>query len=90
MRMSLLSFLQHIGVGSAKFHDTLTTAWIKAVRHFMEHSSPSASFTEFIMSNPRLLDTQIMHKHYSAQLLFSAAARSAVVQPDLAPIPDYA
>ncbi len=89
MKASLLSFLEHLGVGRAKFHETITTAWTKAVRHFMELSNPSASSAEFVASNPRLLDTQIMLKHYSAHLLFSQVARSAFVQPDIAPIPEY-
>lgn len=89
MRSSLLSFLEHLGVGRAKFHETITTAWTKAIRHFMALSKPSSSAVEFIESNPRLLDTQIMLTHYSAPLLFSPVARSEFVTPDLAPIPEY-
>lgn len=89
MKVSLLSFLEHFGVGATKFHETITAAWTMAVRHFMEISSHSASYAEFIAMNPRLLDTEIMLRHYSAHLLFSQAARSAFVEPDVAPIPEY-
>jgi len=89
MKASLLSFLEHLGVGRAKFHETVTIAWTKAVRHFMERSVHSASSAEFIASNPRLLNTQIMLLHYSAQLLFSETARSTYLKPDLAPIPEH-
>ena len=89
MKASLLAFLDHLGVGSTKFHETMTKAWIKAVRHFMDLSNHAASSAEFIALNPRLLDTQIMLKHYSASLLFSPVARSEFVEPDVAPIPEH-
>ena len=87
---SLLAFLEHLGVGRSKFHETITKAWIMAVRHFMEQSEPSASSEEFIAANPRLLDTNIMLKHYSAEVLFSQEARAAFVQPDIVAIPQLA
>ena len=87
MKSSLLAYLQHVGVGRSKFHETITKAWIMAVRHFMEQSDPAASSQEFVAANPRLLDTKIMLKHYSAEVLFSQEARAAFVQPDISAIP---
>jgi hypothetical protein len=89
MKDALLAFVDHLGVGRSKFHETITRAWILAVRHFMELSPPAASATEFISANPRLLDTGIMLKHYSAEVLFSPAAREAFVRPDIRPIPEH-
>jgi hypothetical protein len=89
MKGSLLGFLEHLGVGSAKYHETVTRAWIMAVRHFMESSPPSASSMEFIGGNPRLLDSKIMLKHYSAEVLFSRVARTSFVRPDKAAIPEH-
>ena len=89
MKGSLLAFLEHLGVGSAKYHETVTRAWIMAVRHFMESSPRSTSSIEFISANPRLLDSKIMLKHYSAEALFSRAARASFVQPDKAAIPEH-
>ena len=89
MRGSLLAFLDHLGVGSAKYHETVTTAWIMAVRHFMQSSPRSTSSTDFIGANPRLLDSKIMLEHYSAEVLFSRAARASFVQPDKAAIPEH-
>ncbi len=40
MRNSLLVFLRHHGVAASKYHETLTRAWILAVRHFMAMSPP--------------------------------------------------
>ena len=90
MKQALLAFLEHLGVGPAKFHETITKAWIMAVRHFMECSARAASSTEFIAANPRLLDAKIMLTHYSAELLFSPGAREEFIQPDLSAIPEHA
>jgi hypothetical protein len=86
MREALLKFLEHNGIPSSKFHETLTRAWVLAVRHFMNKSS-SSSASDFIARNPELLDSKIMLTHYSASVLFSADARAAFVEPDLQPIP---
>jgi hypothetical protein len=86
MRATLVRFLAHHGIPAEKYHETLTRAWILAVRHFM-NKGPSRSGGEFIEANPALLDSRIMLTHYSAQLLFSPEARAAFVQPDLDPIP---
>ena len=89
MKHSLLGFLNHLGVGTAKYHETITRAWIMAVRHFMELSQPCSSAAEFIERNPRLLDTKIMLNHYSAEVLFSPEARGRFVAPDIEAIPRH-
>lgn len=89
MRDTIGRFLIHNGVDPSKFHETLTKAWILAVRHFMDRTGSSKSADDFIDSNPKLLDTEIMMTHYSAEVLFSDEARAAFVQPDLDPIPRH-
>jgi hypothetical protein len=89
MRESLLRFLNHHGADVSKFHETMTRAWILAVRHFMEHDSGAESANTFIDNNPQMLDNTIMMTHYSAELLFSDNAREQFVTPDLDPIPRY-
>jgi hypothetical protein len=86
MRESLLRFIEHNDIPRSKFHETITRAWVLAIRHFMSRS-PSASSTEFIARNPELLDSKIMLTHYSASVLFSSDARTSFVEPDLDPIP---
>ena len=86
MRDALLKFLEHNSVPRSKFHETLTRAWVLAVRHFMNRST-STSAAEFIAKNPELLDSKIMLTHYSASVLFSPDARASFVEPDLDPIP---
>ena len=86
MRDALLKFLEHNSIPRSKFHETLTRAWVLAVRHFMNRST-STSAAEFIAKNPELLDSKIMLTHYSASVLFSPDARACFVEPDLDPIP---
>jgi hypothetical protein len=90
MRAALVAFLAHHGIPAAKYHETLTRAWILAVHHFMHRSPEAASADDFIERNPPLLDTKNMLTHYSAERLFSDAARAAFVEPDLDPIPRHA
>jgi hypothetical protein len=89
MRSVLLSFIRHNNVPVAKYHETLTRAWILAVRHFMAISPAAVSADEFIASNPRMLDAKIMLTHYSAEVLFSTEARARFVEPDLERIPRH-
>lgn len=86
MRSALNAFLHHLGVDDSKYHETMTRSWILAVAHFMARTLSSVSADEFIDANPILLDSKIMLTHYSAELLFSASARAAFVEPDLEPI----
>jgi hypothetical protein len=89
MQGALSTFLRHHGIDVSKYHETMTRAWIMAVRHFMEASPPSESSDAFIEHNPRLLDSKIMMTHYSAEVLFSDEARARFVEPNLSPIPRY-
>ena len=86
MREALLDFIEHNGIPRSKFHETITRAWVLAVRHFMDRSA-SSSATDFLAKNPELLDSKIMLTHYSASVLFSSDARMSFVEPDLDPIP---
>ena len=86
MRQALLAFIDHNGIPRSKFHETITRAWILAVRHFMDRSATSSSI-DFLSKNQKLLDSRIMLTHYSASVLFSPDARASFVEPDLDPIP---
>ena len=87
MKSSLVRFLAHVGADPDKFHETMTRAWILAVEHFMNVTGPAESSAAFIQRAPDLLDKRIMLTHYSAETLFSEAARAGFVEPDKQPIP---
>ncbi len=87
MRSALLAFLAHLQIGQAKYHETITRAWIMAVDHFMNQSAPCSSAADLLRINPQLLDSKIMLTHYSAEVLFSPAARQAFVEPNIQSIP---
>src|SRR5262245_57688102 len=89
MRAALLTFIRRNNVPVAKYHETLTRAWILAVRYFMAISPAAASSAEFIANNPKMLDAKIMLTHYSAEVLFSPEARARFVEPDLELIPRH-
>jgi hypothetical protein len=89
MQHGLLNFLRHHGIDASKYHETMTRAWVMAVRHFMEVSPGSESADTFIENNPKLLDSKIMMTHYSAEVLFSDEARAKFVEPNLSPIPRH-
>jgi GNAT superfamily N-acetyltransferase len=87
MRAGLIGYLKHHGIDPAKFHETLTAAWILAVSHFMQRGDPCTCADDFISRNPDLLDAGIMLTHYSAARLLSEEARRAYIEPDLQLIP---
>lgn len=91
MRGALLRLLDHhLGADRSKYHETVTRAWLLAVRHFMARSRPCGSADAFIDAHAELLDAGIMLTHYSRERLFSADARGHFLEPDLAPIPRHA
>ena len=89
MRSALGGFIARNGIPASKYHETLTRAWILAVRHFMANGPATPSADAFIASNPRMLDGKIMMTHYSAAALFSPEARESFVEPDLQQIPRH-
>lgn len=89
LRAALHSFLAHHGIDPSKYHETMTRAWLLAVRHFMASGPATSSADEFIAAHPVLLDSKIMLTHYSVDLLFSERARNEFVEPDLEAIPRH-
>lgn len=89
MRDALLRFLDRHGITATKYHETMTRAWILAVRHFLEKTATARSADEFIDAHPQMLDPAIMLTHYSADRLFSDEARADFIEPDLDPIPRH-
>ena len=78
-------FAEALGV-PGKYHETLTVAWARIVGRLAVISG-APSFEEFLEQHPQLRRRDLLEAHYSRDLLFSAAARAAFVEPDLAPLP---
>ena len=89
IREALLAFLRHHRIDPAKYHETLTRAWVLAVRHFLEKTPGAGCADAFIDAHPQMLDAGIMLTHFDAKTLFSDTARESFVEPDLDPIPRY-
>ena len=89
MRDWTFRYLAHHDLDPGKYNETLTRAWMLAVRHFMARTPKSQSSDDFVEKNPRILDSAIMMTHYSRDLLWSDEARRVFIEPDLDPIPRY-
>jgi hypothetical protein len=70
---------------SARYHDTLTTAWARVVGHHAVAAGDD--FEAFLAAHPHLLRRDLLLAHYSRERLFSDAARAAFVEPDLVALP---
>jgi len=84
MRAGLLRFLDHHGVGRAKFHETLTIFWIRTVWAFVERLTQDLSLLE--MTNEvieSLGDSRLVFEYYSEELLRTDETRNGWVAPDL-------
>lgn len=82
----LRSLAEHAG-HPEKYHVTLTLAWMRAVAHHMDDGPAGQSFDQLLDRHPQLLRPTLLDHHYSANVLFGSAARSAYVAPDRVPIP---
>ncbi|PKH03725.1 hypothetical protein CXF72_04900 [Psychromonas sp. MB-3u-54] len=89
MKMSLKRFIEHNRIDPTKYHETITTAWVLVVNHFMNKSEGSNSADQLMSQNPEMLEEKTMMTHYSAEVLFSNEARNTFVEPNLAPIPRH-
>ncbi|MCM3902865.1 MAG: hypothetical protein ND866_14260 [Pyrinomonadaceae bacterium] len=84
MRTGLLRFLDHHGVGRAKFHETLTVFWIRTVSGFLEgldQTLPLLEMTNAVIES--LSDSRLVFEYYSEELLRTDETRNGWVAPDL-------
>ena len=83
---AIVRFATHNG-SPAKYHETVTRAWLRLVAAAMEATPSVGSFEEFARAHPELLDKGLLLKYYSARLLQGDEARMEWVEPDIAPLP---
>jgi hypothetical protein len=71
---------------NAIYNKTLTIAAVRAVNHFYLKSL-SDNFRDFMLEFPQLKERfkQLIAAHYSMDIFNMPAAKSAFIQPDLAP-----
>ena len=84
MRAGLLRFLDHHGVGRAKFHETLTIFWIKTVASLfngLDRPLPLTGVTNAVIES--LGDSRLVFEYYSKELLWAAETRNGWIDPDL-------
>jgi len=69
VKNGILNILKSLDTDNSKYHETITYAWVLIVKYFMNSTQECNSFEEFISQNKILLDTNILYKYYSKQLL---------------------
>ena len=69
-----------------KYHDTITRAFLDVIA---VHAAGSSDWATFRRRNPAIIDDGmgLLLKHYSHDVLFSDAARSVYIEPDILPFP---
>jgi hypothetical protein len=80
------AFAKHHGA-EAKYHHTITLAWMRLVHHAVRSAPPGGDFASFVDAHPHLLDPQLLGQYYSPEKLKSDAARHAWFDPDLRSLP---
>ena len=70
-----------------KYHVTVSRAWVELVGHHVAESGPVDDFASFAEHHPALLDKRLLTRFYRSTTLASEQARTAWVEPDLAPFP---
>jgi hypothetical protein len=68
------------------YFETMTRAWLSVVQAARLAVGAQTSL-ELVRLAPHLLESSLLLRYYSAELLHSVRARSIFVGPDLAPLP---
>jgi hypothetical protein len=87
MRAGLYRFLDQQGVDRQKYHETITLFWIKKVRALLKQETQRCSLAEMANAVSKACgDAKLISTYYSQELIASAKARTAWVEPDLQPL----
>jgi hypothetical protein len=70
-----------------KYHETITVFWARMVSYAISCAPEIADFDVFIETFPHLLDSTLLKRHYSVDVIRSEAARRAWIAPDVIPMP---
>ena len=80
------AFAKHHGA-AAKYHHTITVAWMCLVRHAVREAPHAPDFNTFAAAHPDLFHSRLLEYYYSKARLQSDAARYDWLDPDLRPLP---
>jgi len=83
MRSGLFRFLEHHGVGRAKYHETLTVFWIQLVQKAITEVGQDSFVLTTNEVLKRLADPRVVIEYYSEASLKTDIARTDWVEPDL-------
>jgi hypothetical protein len=86
MVLGIQAFAAHHGA-TAKYHHTITVAWMRLVGHAMRLTPALPDFKRFAEAHSHLLRARLLEKYYSPALLRSDIARQAWIEPDLGVLP---
>lgn len=84
MRAGLHRFLDHHGVDSRKYNETMTQFWIKLVRAALDRadmSHPSIDLANEVLCGSQ--DASVIFSYYSRESLDSDEARNGWIEPDI-------
>jgi hypothetical protein len=87
MSKGIRRFALHHGA-TQKYHQTLTLAWMRLVSAALAETPEGHTFEQCTTAHPQLKDVNLLAKYYSKELLETAAAREAWVEPDLQLLPE--
>ena len=68
------------------YNETMTRFWTRLIAHVHE-ATGAASIDEAVEKVPMLLDKNLAQRHWTRTVMFGPVARTAWVEPDLAPLP---
>ncbi|MBI3369507.1 MAG: hypothetical protein HY021_13990 [Burkholderiales bacterium] len=86
MCAAIQAFAQRAGK-PGKFHLTLTQFWVRLLAGVRRSHGATAELADVLPAHPELLDSATPLAYYSADRLWSDAARLAWQAPDLRPLP---
>lgn len=86
MVQGIQAFAKHHGA-AAKYHHTITLAWMRLVRHAVREAPQAADFNTFAAAHAHLFHPRLLEYYYSKARLQSDAARYDWLDPDIRPLP---
>lgn len=85
MKKGLLQLLTRHHLGTEKYHETKTWAWMCLMNCAMETAGDINDFAEILPVAPYLMNTSALNRHYSNARLESCLGQRYRLEPDLLP-----